>query len=440
MSEELTPLTGEAVDTDTASPVSVSEAPAEKAEKAKPRTKAESELEKRLKQMLEVGAHFGHHTRRWNPKMRKYIFTDRGGIHIIDLTQTVKLLDEAKQTAYELARSGKTILFLCTKKQGQQKLRAVAEAAHMPFVDTRWIGGLFTNFKVVSKRIKHLNEIKAQRDSGALDNMIKKERGRLLKQMAKLDEIFGGVSGLKRLPDLVFIVDPHRERNAIRECLAEGIPLMATLDTNCDPDPIDYPIPANDDAIRSINFILDEIGEAVARGRAEFEAKAGISGVADGTESDDDNDDLPDEVRELEEAELAAEDREMRRRNRSSRPDAPRGSKHTANVVITELKPLKTQAETSKPSQHPAPSQIPAASEGGHLDNAAPPAPTAETAAAAIDKDALPSATAPTIKKLQEKFGDLATLKQASRDDIAAVEGIGEATLAKIMADLEKLS
>jgi small subunit ribosomal protein S2 len=228
-----------------------------------------------IKELLEAGVHFGHQTRRWNPKMRRYIFGERGGIHIIDLQQTERLLKRAQDFAGELAGRGGKVLFVGTKKQARDSVEEAAKACGMPYVHQRWLGGLLTNYQTISKRIKRLHELTEWTESGSLDLLPTRERIAAIAEREKLEVNLGGVRNMQRAPDAVFIVDLKTEAIAVREAARLKIPLMALVDTNCDPDPVDYVIPGNDDAIRSCKLAIEAIsgvvGERAARFRAEEE-------------------------------------------------------------------------------------------------------------------------------------------------------------------------
>ncbi len=230
-----------------------------------------------IKELLQAGVHFGHQTRRWNPRMRRYIFGERDGIHIIDLLQTEELLAEATEFCRDLASKGGTILFVGTKKQARDSIREWAERCRMPYVNQRWLGGLLTNFQTISARIKRLHELTELRDEGRLDLLPTKERMSMEAELRKLEYNLGGVRDMERLPDAVLIVDLKTEAIALREAERLQIPIVAVVDTNCDPDPVDYPIPGNDDAIRSCDLVIRTIGEAVneaaAAWRREEEAR-----------------------------------------------------------------------------------------------------------------------------------------------------------------------
>ena len=204
-----------------------------------------------MKQLLEAGVHFGHQTRRWNPKMAKYIFTERNGIYIIDLQKTVRKLEEAYMFVRELAADGQEILFVGTKKQAQDSIREEASRCGMPYVNARWLGGMLTNFKTIKQRIKRLEQLKAMEEDGTFDLLPKKEVTKLKLEIEKLEKFMGGITQMKRQPAAMFIVDPRKERIAVAEAKKLHIPIVAIVDTNCDPDEIDYDIPGNDDAIRA---------------------------------------------------------------------------------------------------------------------------------------------------------------------------------------------
>jgi small subunit ribosomal protein S2 len=224
-------------------------------------------VEVTLKELLESGVHFGHQTRRWNPKMKPYIFADRGGIHIIDLQKTTRLLDRAYEFTRNIAGRGGTVLFVGTKKQCQDAIRDEAESVGMPFVSHRWLGGLLTNFSTIHARINRLHELRRYRDEGSLALLPTKERMNLERELEKLEVNLGGVADMQRLPDAVFVVDPKRELIATREVNKLGIPLIGLVDTNCDPDEVDYIIPGNDDAIRSCGLIIRTLARAIEEGR-----------------------------------------------------------------------------------------------------------------------------------------------------------------------------
>ena len=220
-----------------------------------------------MKQLLEAGVHFGHQTRRWNPKMAQYIFTERNGIYIIDLQKTVRKIDEAYMFVRDIALEGKSILFVGTKKQAQESIESEAKRCGMYYVNNRWLGGTLTNFRTIQGRIKKLNEIDAMEKNGQFDVLPKKEVIKLCAEREKLLKNLGGIREMKKLPGAMFIVDPRKERIAVQEARTLNIPIVAIVDTNCDPDEIDYVIPGNDDAIRAVKLIAGKLADAVLEGK-----------------------------------------------------------------------------------------------------------------------------------------------------------------------------
>ena len=220
-----------------------------------------------MKQLLEAGVHFGHQTRRWNPKMNEYIYCERNGIYIIDLQKTVKKLEEAYDFVRELSASGQNILFVGTKKQAADAVKEEAERVGQYFVNARWLGGMLTNFKTMRTRIDRLAQLRKMQEDGTFDMLPKKEVIKLMGEMEKLEKYLGGVQDMKKLPGALFVVDPRKEHNAIAEARKLHIPIIAIVDTNCDPDEIDYVIPGNDDAIRAIRLISNAMANAVQEGR-----------------------------------------------------------------------------------------------------------------------------------------------------------------------------
>ena len=216
-----------------------------------------------MKQLLEAGVHFGHQTRRWNPKMAEYIYTERNGIHIIDLQKSVGKVDEAYKAISDIAADGGTILFVGTKKQAQDAIATEAERCGMFYVNERWLGGMLTNFKTIQSRIARLVEIETMEQDGTFDVLPKKEVAQLKKEMDKLQKNLGGIKNMKKLPDAIFVVDPKKERICIQEAHILGIPLFGIVDTNCDPEELDYVIPGNDDAIRAVKLIVAKMADAV---------------------------------------------------------------------------------------------------------------------------------------------------------------------------------
>lgn len=217
-----------------------------------------------MKQLLEAGVHFGHQTRRWNPKMSRYIFTERNGIYIIDLQKTVKKVAEAYDFVKSVSEEGGQVLFVGTKKQAQDAIKEEAERAGQLYINQRWLGGLLTNYQTINKRIKRISEIERMEENGTFDVLPKKEVVELRKEYARLNKFLGGIRNMKKMPSAIFIVDP---RNAIAEAKKLGIPIVAMVDTNCDPDEIDYVIPANDDAIRAVRLMTSKMADAVLEGQ-----------------------------------------------------------------------------------------------------------------------------------------------------------------------------
>ena len=220
-----------------------------------------------MKQLLEAGVHFGHQTRRWNPKMAPYIFTERNGIYIIDLQKTVRKIDEAYAFIRDVAMAGKTVLFVGTKKQAQESIESEAKRCNMFFVNNRWLGGMLTNFKTIQTRIRRLNEIDRMETSGQFDVLPKKEVIKLKAEREKLEMNIGGIREMRELPGALFVVDPRKEHIAVTEARILNIPIVAIVDTNCDPDEIDYVIPGNDDAIRAVKLIAGRMADAVLEGK-----------------------------------------------------------------------------------------------------------------------------------------------------------------------------
>ena len=242
-----------------------------------------------IKQLLEAGVHFGHPTKKWNPKMAEYIFTQRNGIHIVDLQKTVKKFEEAYNFVSELAQEGGTVLFIGTKKQAAETMKEEAQRCGQYYVNVRWPGGMLTNFNTIRKSIKRLKDLEKMQADGTFDLLPKKEVAKLVKEMQDLEKAYGGIKDMERLPSAVFVVDTRKERIAVLEAKKLGIPVVAIVDTNCDPDDADYLIPGNDDAIRAIKLIAGALGDAV------IEAHGGVQET------------LPEEAAEAEAAEVAAD-------------------------------------------------------------------------------------------------------------------------------------
>ncbi len=237
-----------------------------------------------MKQLLEAGVHFGHQTRRWNPKMAQYIFTERNGIYIIDLQKTVKKLEEAYMFVRDVAANGDTVLFVGTKKQAGDSVREEAERAGVHYVNARWLGGMMTNFKTIRRRIERLNQLQKMEEDGTFDRLPKKEVIKLRLEIEKLEKFMGGIRTMNKLPGALFVVDPRKEKIAVSEAKKLGIPVVAIVDTNCDPDEVDYVIPGNDDAIRAVKLIAQTMADAIIEGRQgvqEAAEEAAEEAVAD---------------------------------------------------------------------------------------------------------------------------------------------------------------
>ena len=236
-----------------------------------------------MKQLLEAGVHFGHQTRRWNPKMAPYIYTERNGIYIIDLQQSVGMVDDAYNAVADIVANGGNILFVGTKKQAQDAIKAEAERCGQFYVNERWLGGMLTNFKTIQSRIARLKQIEAMEADGTFEVLPKKEVIELRKELAKLQKNLGGIKEMKRLPDAIFIVDPKKERICVQEAHTLGIPLIGICDTNCDPEELDYVIPGNDDAIRAVKLIVSKMADAVIeanQGEEVYTEEAAAQGEA----------------------------------------------------------------------------------------------------------------------------------------------------------------
>ncbi len=239
-----------------------------------------------MKQLLEAGVHFGHQTRRWNPKMARYIFTERNGIYIIDLQKTVKKLEEAYSFIRDISVEGKPVLFVGTKKQAQDSVKEEAERAGADYVNARWLGGMMTNFSTIRRRVSRLQQLRAMEEDGTFDLLPKKEVIKLRLEIEKLEKFLGGIKEMKQLPGALFIVDPRKERIAVAEAKKLGIPIVAIVDTNCDPDEIDYVIPGNDDAIRAVKLISATMANAIIEGR-EGQMGAAAQETADETAAEE---------------------------------------------------------------------------------------------------------------------------------------------------------
>jgi small subunit ribosomal protein S2 len=315
-----------------------------------------------MRELLEAGVHFGHQTRRWNPKMKRFIFAERGGIYIIDLTKTSDLLEEAHTFVRNIAERGGSVLFVGTKKQAQDAVEEQAKRVGMPYVNHRWLGGLLTNWRTISDRIERLHELRRQREEGMLDLLPAKERISMQAELEKLEANLGGVADLRRQPDAIFIVDLRKEQLAVREARRLGLPIIALVDTNCDPDEADYVIPGNDDAIRSCSLIVRAVADAIEAGknkvsRAEFQAPAEPEAA-------------PAEAEHAPTAEPAAE---ATGAPEASAPAAPAGEPAPAPEAEAEApatEPAPSEAETTaepvaEPAAEAEPAQTDETEEGG---------------------------------------------------------------------------
>jgi small subunit ribosomal protein S2 len=313
-----------------------------------------------MKTLLEAGVHFGHQTRRWDPKMRPFIFTERNGIHIIDLQQTVRRLEDAMTWVREFAANGGTLMFVGTKKQAQETIEEEARRCGMPFVNRRWMGGMLTNFQTILNRIKRLEQLEQMRDDGDIDRLPKKEGIKLMDEFERLERLLGGMKKQYRTPQAIFVVDPHREQIAIAEARRSEINVVAMVDTNCNPDQIDYPIPANDDAIRAIRLLTGKIADAVLEGIAQREAAA-VDRDAEAAEAEVDVDALearavgglvftPDDFAPGESAELAPEPRTAAR---TTETVAAAETPAEAEATATEQPPQAAPASAAPATQPP---------------------------------------------------------------------------------------
>ncbi len=335
-----------------------------------------------MKSLLEAGVHFGHQTRRWNPKMRKFIFTERNGIHIIDLEQTVNRLEEAAAFVTDLITSGGTILFVGTKRQAQDTIETEARRCGMPFVNTRWLGGTMTNFHTIQGRIDYLVRLEDAKARGELDHVTKKEALRTDEEITRLNRYLGGIKEMTNLPSAIYIIDTTKEDIAVAEALRTDIPIVALVDTNCDPDVINFPIPSNDDAIRAIKLITARLADAVLEGltareyaqKAADEAEAGVE-VADYLETGyvaSPDEPTPDYGKPAEEQAAAAE------AATAEPPSAPETEPPTDAAPQPAAEPVQAEA-TAEPPAEEAPADDTPPTEASQQDDAAKADPTAET-------------------------------------------------------------
>jgi small subunit ribosomal protein S2 len=331
-----------------------------------------------MRQLLESGVHFGHQTRRWNPKMKRYIFTERNGIYIIDLQQTLSYIDTAYDFVKQTVAHGGSILFIGTKKQAQEAIQKEASRVGMPYVNHRWLGGMLTNFSTVYKRLQRLKELEALEQTGDGTVRTKKEMLHLKREQTKLERTLGGIRDMQKLPSAVWIVDTKKEHIAVDEARKLGIPVVAILDTNCDPDEVDYKIPGNDDAIRSVAVLTRVVAEAVADG---LMARAGAAGKGES--------DKP----EIAEGEPLAEwERELLVSNEAKKADTPA----PAAEAPAEAAPAETPAETPAEAPAEAPTEAPAAAETPAAE-----APVAEAAEAQAPEAEAPAAEAGQVAQAE---------------------------------------
>jgi small subunit ribosomal protein S2 len=317
-----------------------------------------------IKELLEAGVHFGHQTRRWNPRMRRYIHGERDGIHIIDLLQTEKLLAEARDFAGELARGGGTVLFAGTKKQARDAVEEWAKRSRMPFVNKRWLGGLLTNFNTISARIKRLHELTELQEKGRLELLPTKERMGMQAELAKLEFNLGGVRDMERLPDAVFVIDLKTEEIAVSEAARLRIPIIGLVDTNCDPEPIDYVIPGNDDAIRSCELVIRTVGEAVEQGSSAWRTEEERRRAEE------------EEKRRREEEQKRKREEEEKARKEAEEAAAAQAAAAQAEGGTDQATAAPAQAGGQQPAGTPAP---PGAGQGKAAEKSAQPAPAQAT-------------------------------------------------------------
>jgi small subunit ribosomal protein S2 len=327
-----------------------------------------------MRELLEAGVHFGHQTRRWNPKMKRFIFSERGGIYIIDLKQTQERLDEACAFARNVAERGGLLLFVGTKKQAQDAVEEQAKRVGMPYVNHRWLGGLLTNWRTITDRIQRLHELRQQRDEGQLDLLPPKERIDTVAELEKLEANLGGVADLKRQPDAVFILDLKKEQLAVREARRLGLPVIALVDTNCDPEEADYVIPGNDDAMRACSLIVRAIADAVEEGRQrvgarEFERAASENGAQEQQPAQPGPDETPPEYEQLSRGEATVEPEQP----------APEAAPAATPAPEAETPPEASQPEPSHPEPDQQPATEPPAEPQAAAEAAAPEPATEET-------------------------------------------------------------
>ena len=338
-----------------------------------------------MKQLLEAGVHFGHQTRRWNPKMKRFIFGERNGIYIIDLQQTLGRIETAYTFVRDLVADGGTVLFIGTKKQAQDPIQSYAEKVGMPYINQRWLGGMLTNFETIAKRVAKMQEYRRMRDSGEFDAMPKKEALLLTRELEKLERNLGGIARMEKLPQAVFILDTKKEHIGVTEANKLGIPIVAVVDTNCDPDVIDYVIPGNDDAIRSGNLMCRIIADAVEEGRFIASRRGAAAAAATAPQRTEDD-----------EARVAAEQAEARRQALLAQQE------RDARLAATRQAPAPVPAATEEPAEAPA-VEAPAAEARAAEAPAAEPTVAAEAPAdPAVENEPAPEAASPPAEPADE--------------------------------------
>jgi small subunit ribosomal protein S2 len=366
-----------------------------------------------LKELLEAGVHFGHQTRRWNPNMRRYIFGELDGIHIIDLVQTEALLENARRFAGELASGGGTVLFVGTKKQARGPVEDWANRCKMPFVNQRWLGGLLTNFNTMSARIARLHELTSWREEGKLELLPTKERMGMQAELAKLEFNLGGVRDMERLPDAVFVTDLKTEEIAVREAARLRIPIIGLVDTNCDPTPIDYVIPGNDDAIRSCELVIGTIGGAVDEGAGTWRVQEERR-IAE----------------EMARRKVEEEERKKREEEEKARVEAEEAAKKAAAEAEAAKQAEAAQAAAKAPAPS-APTQAPAAPATAPAAPAAGPvagqAASSSQAAGEAPSPTPPAEDAPRAEKVEKAPAETEKAVEAKAEEPAAVEKAAEA-------------
>ena len=348
-----------------------------------------------IKELLEAGVHFGHQTRRWNPKMRRFIFGERDGIYIIDLLQTDALLNNARRFASDVSRRGGTVLFVGTKKQARDAIRDIATEADMPYVNHRWLGGLLTNFQTISLRIKRLHDLERYETEGQLQLLPTRERMAAQSDLEKLRANLGGVKNMQRVPDAMFVIDLKTEAIAVREAQRLRIPIIGLVDTNCDPDGIDFVIPGNDDAIRSCAAVTRAIGDVVAQGHNVFRAEEERARLERERQEAEERARREAEEQARREAEEKARAEEQARREAEEQAAREAEQKAAAAVAAeapaapaTPAAPAPPAAEAPAPPAAPAAAPTPAAPQAGAASTEAPPAPEAAEAAPAAEPEA----------------------------------------------------